>query len=254
MSTAAENYLPECASLAAAVADHVVTDPINANPVFRDQSAIKSLAVEPENIKSTNRQYFEAHIESYLDRLYGAALRLTKKASDAEDLVAETVTRGLDKIDSLTDCERCIYWLLRIMSNHFISECRKAEKKTRHESYADEPDEDSPFSLFERLHQPFLLWWGTPEQDFLNNTLSEDINKAIDSLAIKYRIVVILSDVEGLSYQEVADAIEIPIGTVRSRLARGRSQLQKALWQHGKERDLLTENHSKNTNSSKRRE
>jgi RNA polymerase sigma-70 factor (ECF subfamily) len=71
--------------------------------------------------------------------------------------------------------------------------------------------------------------------------LSGDIAKAIDSLAIKYRVVVILSDIESMSYQEIADTLEVPIGTIRSRLARGRSLLQKSLWQHGKERDLVTD-------------
>ncbi len=218
--------------------------------IITEQKTLESNSVNTEIKKSSNREFFEANIESYLNRLYGAALRLTKNASEAEDLVAETVTRGLDKIDTLKDTDRCIYWLLRIMTNHFISECRKAEKKTRHESYTEEPGEDAPFSLFEQLHQPFLLWWGTPEQDFLNNTLSDDINKAIDSLAIRYRVVVILSDVEGLSYQEIADTIDVPIGTVRSRLARGRSLLQKTLWQHGKDRDLITDNRTDKTSKS----
>ncbi len=189
--------------------------------------------------KSSNRAYFEANIESCLGRLYGTALQLTRNPSDAEDLVADTVTRGLDKIDTLIDCNRFIYWLLRIMTNHFISECRKIEKRTGHESYVEEPENDEPFSLYERLHQPFLLWWGTPEQDFLNKTLTEDIRAAIETLPVNYRVVVVLSDIEGMSYQEIADTIDVPVGTVRSRLARGRSLLQKALWQHGKESNLI---------------
>lgn len=196
----------------------------------------------PLAMESSNRYFFEENIESCLDRLYGAALRLCKNPANAEDLVAEAVTRGLDKIDSLKDRDRFVHWLLRIMTNHFISECRKAEKRARHESYTEEPvDDDSPFSLFEQLHQPFLLWWGTPEQDFLNNTLSADITKALDTLAVKYRVVAVLSDIEGMTYQEIADTLEIPIGTVRSRLARARSLLQKSLWQHGKERDLTSD-------------
>lgn len=196
---------------------------------------------QTETEDSGNRAYFEANIGACLDRLYGAALRLTRNKNDAEDLVAETVMRGLNKIDTLQDCERMLYWLLRIMSNHFISECRKAENKTGHESYVEEPEEgDAPFSLFERLHQPFLLWWGTPEQDFLNNTLQADINRALDSLDTRYRVVVVLADVEGMSYQEIADTIEVPVGTVRSRLARGRSLLQNALWKHGKDRNLVS--------------
>lgn len=191
------------------------------------------------DMEMSNREYFELNIESCLGRLYGTAMRFTKNASDAEDLVAETVMRGLDKIDSLKDQDRMVHWLVRIMSNHFISECRKKENKTAHEQYQEESDDDAPFSLFERLHQPFLLWWGTPEQDFLNNTLSEDISNAIDTLKDKYRVVVVLSDVEGMTYQEIAEALEVPIGTVRSRLARGRSMLQQLLWEHGKDRDLV---------------
>lgn len=188
---------------------------------------------------SDNRDYFVEHIESCLDRLFGAAMRLTRNHSDAEDLVAEAVTRGLDKIDSLKDRDRFVHWLLRIMTNCFISEYRKAEKRTPHESYTEEPlDDETPFSLFERLHQPFLLWWGTPEQDFLNNTLSADISAALDKLPTNYRVAVLLSDVEGMSYQEISQALEVPVGTVRSRLARGRGLLQKTLWQHAQERGV----------------
>jgi RNA polymerase sigma-70 factor (ECF subfamily) len=88
------------------------------------------------------------------------------------------------------------------------------------------------FSLFERLHQPFLLWWGTPEQDFLDRLLREDLIRAIEALPERFRIVVVLADVQGLSYLEIAGSLEVPIGTVRSRLARGRALLQKALWDH----------------------
>lgn len=195
------------------------------------------------DMEISNREYFEQNIESCLSRLYGTAMRFTKNTSDAEDLVAETVVRGLDKIDSLKERERMVHWLVRIMSNYFISECRKKENKTPHEHYEEEVSDEQPFSLFERLHQPFLLWWGTPEQDFLNNTLSEDISNAIDTLKDKYRVVVVLSDIEGMTYQEIAEVLEVPIGTVRSRLARGRSMLQKLLWEHGKDRELVENTH-----------
>ena len=87
-------------------------------------------------------------------------------------------------------------------------------------------------SLFERLHQPFLLWWGTPEQEFLNRLLREDLVRSIEALPELYRIVVVMADVQGFPYGEIACALEIPVGTVRSRLARGRALLQKALWEH----------------------
>jgi RNA polymerase sigma-70 factor (ECF subfamily) len=207
------------------------------NAEFTNYARLGANRHEGHNMGSPdNRDYFVEHIESCLDRLFGTAMRLTRNHSDAEDLVAETVTRGLDKIDTLKDRNRFVHWLLRIMTNYFISECRKAEKRTPHESYSEGPlDDETPFSLFEKLHQPFLLWWGTPEQDFLNKTLSEDISSALNKLPVNFRVAVMLSDVEGLSYQEIAQALGVPVGTVRSRLARGRSMMQKALWQHAQE-------------------
>lgn len=188
-----------------------------------------------------NKEFFDRNIGSCLDRLYNTALRLTRNPDNAEDLVAEAVMRGLENIDSLQDRDRFIHWLIRILTNCFISNCRKAESKIPHESYNEDPDEDdAPFSIFERLHQPFLLWWGTPEQEFLNNTLGEDISKALDALPDNYRVAVLLSDVEGFTYEEIAKTLDVPVGTVRSRLARGRSLLQKSLWQHALDRGLVS--------------
>ena len=98
------------------------------------------------------------------------------------------------------------------------------------------PGEDDGFSLFERLHQPFMLWWGNPERQFLNDLLREDLERAVDSLPEEFRATVVLVDVQGLSYAEVGEALDIPLGTVRSRLARGRARLQRALWDHARER------------------
>jgi RNA polymerase sigma-70 factor (ECF subfamily) len=96
------------------------------------------------------------------------------------------------------------------------------------------------FSLFERLHQPFLLWWSSPEQTFLDRLLREDLIRAIEALPEPFRIVVVLADVQGLSYGDIARSLEVPIGTVRSRLGRGRARLQKALWDHACDAGLRT--------------
>ena len=93
-----------------------------------------------------------------------------------------------------------------------------------------EGDCEQPFSLFERLHQPFLLWWSNPEQELVNKLLREDIERALDGLADDYRTVVILVEINGHSYAEAAELLGVPIGTVRSRLSRARSSLQRALW------------------------
>lgn len=187
-----------------------------------------------------HRDVFVDHVENSMDRLYGTALRLTRNPADAEDLVAETVARAWDCLNSLQDPERCLPWMLRIMTNMFISEKRSLRSKTPHEMYAEEPaSEDASFSLFERLHQPFLLWWGNPEQEFLDQVTRDDIEKAVNKLPENFRIVVLLSDMEGLSYAEIAETLEVPVGTVRSRLARARGLLQKSLWNHALDQGLV---------------
>lgn len=189
---------------------------------------------------SGKQEFFGQHIETHLDRLYGAALRFTRNRSDAEDLVADTVTRAWTGIETLQDTERFLPWMLRIMANTFISEQRRAVSRMPHEQYTECTDDgDTPFSLFDRLHQPFLLWWGNPEQQFLDQLLREDIQRALDSIPENFGLVVVLSDVDGLTYQEIAEALDIPVGTVRSRLARGRGLLQKCLWQHAEGRGLV---------------
>jgi len=186
------------------------------------------------------REHFAQQIESHLGQLYRTAQRLTRNPADAEDLVADTVARALASLDTLQDPASLGSWMLRIMTNHFISERRKAVNRTPHEEYIEEPDgDDKPFSLFERLHQPVLLWWGNPEQQFLDKLLHDDIEAALSDLPESFRVVIVLSDVEGLKYQEIAEHLGVPVGTVRSRLARARGMLQKCLWQHALDRGLV---------------
>ncbi len=171
---------------------------------------------------------FEAEVAATLDRLYGAALRLAKNRVDAEDLVAEAVSKAWIARASLQDPAQFQGWIFRILTNTFIGEGRK-----RGTISLDEPSrEGDEFSLFEHLHQPFLLWWSNPEQEFLRKVLREDLTRAFDALPEVFRVVAVLSELEGFSYREIADMLGVPIGTVRSRLARGRSLLQQALWQH----------------------
>jgi RNA polymerase sigma-70 factor (ECF subfamily) len=128
---------------------------------------------------------------------------------------------------ALKERERFNGWIIRILTNLFLSQLRSEEN---HPHEALEVDQD--FSLYERLHQPFLLWWSTPEQEFLDRLLREDLIHAIEVLPEPFRIAVLLADVEGFSYEEIAQSLAVPIGTVRSRLARGRALLQRALWEH----------------------
>jgi RNA polymerase sigma-70 factor (ECF subfamily) len=130
--------------------------------------------------------------------------------------------------------------MFRILNNTFVSELRRAGARPQTESFdaAGGEAEEQEFSLFEQMHQPFLLWFGNPEQEFLDKLLREDLERALACLPEHYRMVVILSDVEELTYAEIAQALAIPVGTVRSRLARARGALQKMLWRQAGERGL----------------
>ena len=184
------------------------------------------------------RSFFEKQVVECLNQLYAAALRLEKNREDAEDLVMEAVTKAWDKRQLLIDKKHFRGWLFRILTNTFLSHYRKRVLRPVTEPWTD--GSERQFSLFEQLHQPFLLWWGNPERAFVNKLLREDIERAVDSLPEAFRVVVVLSEMEGLSYQEIAKILNVPIGTVRSRLSRGRSLLQKALWEHGREAGLTT--------------
>ena len=174
-----------------------------------------------------DRRWFEEATLAALPELLGLARRLTRNREDAEDLAAEAITRAWLHRAMLRDRERFSGWIVRILTNVFLSQ-RRSEATHPCESL----DVDDDFSLFERLHQPFVLWWGTPEQEFLDRLLREDLIRAIDNLPEPFRIVVALADIQGYSYGEIAESLAIPVGTVRSRLARGRALLQRTLWQH----------------------
>lgn len=196
------------------------------------------MATETAQPKLTqaDRDWFAAEVDDLLSELFGTAVRLCRDRTNAEDLVAEAVSKAWEALPSLEDRSAFRAWIYRILNNTFISSCRSAVARAVHEPM--DTTEPEPFSLFERLHQPFLLWWGDPEMDFLNRLLRDDLERAIDSLPDAYRPVVVMVDIQGLAYREAAEILEIPVGTVRSRLSRGRSLLQRALWEHGRDAGL----------------
>jgi RNA polymerase sigma-70 factor, ECF subfamily len=188
-------------------------------------------------LTEADRAWFAERVDDLLPELNGRAVRLCRHRANAEDLVAEAIARAWASLPSLEDRDAFRGWVFRILNNLFVSSCRAAPAKAEHEPL--ETIGEAEFSLFERLHQPILLWWSTPEQDFLRRLLRADLERAIDGLPDPYREVVVLVDVQGLAYREVAELLDIPLGTVRSRLARARSQLQEALWRHGLEAGLV---------------
>jgi RNA polymerase sigma-70 factor (ECF subfamily) len=186
----------------------------------------------------TELEWFEREVVDALPDLFGAALRLTRNRADAEDLVADAIAKGWSKLDTLTDRARVRGWLFRILTNAFISAKRTDTRRGPHDSIDEDPG-DRGFSLFDQLHVPVLLLWGNPEQEFLDKVLREDLQRAVDALPERYRLVLVLADMQGCAYQEIADTLGIPLGTVRSRLARARGQVQRALWRHAQELGLV---------------
>jgi len=186
------------------------------------------------------RRWFALQVEALTDRLYGTALRLTRNADDAEDLVAETVVKAWARLAELRDPQAFEAWIRRILGNTFVSEWRHRRASPEVALAAPcEDGEDDSFSLFEKLHQPFLLWWGNPEESAITNLLRRDLDRALDALPDAHRVVVVLVDVQGYSYPEAAEVLRVPVGTVRSRLNRARAQLQRALWRHAQESGLI---------------
>jgi RNA polymerase sigma-70 factor (ECF subfamily) len=187
-----------------------------------------------------SKDFFEKQVLALLGPLQGVARRLTCNDTEAEDLVAETVTRAWRALDTLESEAAFRSWLFRILNNTFISDLRRAGARPKTDSLdCEDTDEDEAhFSVFEQLHQPFLLWFSNPEQEFLDKLLREDLDRALATLPEHHRIVVILSDLEEFTYAEIASTLDVPIGTVRSRLARARSALQKLLWQQAKDYGL----------------
>ncbi|GGX85992.1 RNA polymerase sigma factor [Litchfieldella qijiaojingensis] len=202
-------------------------------------SASSSSGDDRARHRQRRRQWFEREVERLMDRLYGTALRLTRHPDDAEDIVADAIGKAWTKLDELRDPDRFEGWLFHILNNTFVSEWRRRQcrPKMADDSETCEPDnlDATSFSLFQQLHQPFLLWWGSTEDRFLNELLQDDLQRALDALPDPYRMIVVFVEVQGYTYGEVSELLGIPLGTVRSRLNRGRTLLQKALWKQARE-------------------
>jgi RNA polymerase sigma-70 factor (ECF subfamily) len=200
-----------------------------------------------------SKKAFEDQVLAMLGSLHGVARRLCGNESEAEDIVAESIARAWKGRDSLEDPLAFRGWMFRILHNTFVSERRRPDcRLIALEEISEEGVESSNFSLFEQMHQPFLLWFSNPEQEFLDKLLREDLERALSALPEHHRIVVVLSDLEEFNYSEIAAALEIPVGTVRSRLARARGALQKALCHKARERGLGNWNSSEGRGTEKR--
>jgi len=220
---------------------------INRNWDYHHSNAIPAATGKIDMTAGKNlKNWFSQNIEDNLGALFGVALRLTRNRSNAEDLVAESVAKAWSAVETLEDRDRFRPWIFRILHNRFISDCRKNSIRPPESTFTeiDTSEEGSDVSsiLLEQSDE-FLNWWVNPEQEFFNQLLGEQIRLAIDSLPEVFRTTVLLINVEGLGYDETAVVLGVPTGTVRSRMKRGRTLLQRALWQQARDAGLAARSH-----------
>ena len=165
----------------------------------------------------------------FLDQLYGAAMKMTRNPQDAQDLVQETFAKAFAGFAGFTEGTNLKAWLYRILTNTYINAYR-AKQRRPEETDLDEVED---LYLYRRIGGLEAARTGRSAEDELMDTFSEaEVKAAIEDLPEAFRMAVLLADVEGFSYKEIAEILDIPIGTVMSRLHRGRKALQKRLYDY----------------------
>jgi RNA polymerase sigma-70 factor (ECF subfamily) len=177
---------------------------------------------------------FENDAMQYAPQLYSAALRMTRNPADAEDVVQETFLKAYRAYDSFTEGTNLKAWLYRILTNTYINKYRKKQRRPNEVELGELQD----LYLYKRLgeHSGAQV---SAESEALDLFVDEDIIEALESLPENFRLPVLYADVEGFSYKEIAEILDVPIGTVMSRLHRGRKALQRKLWNLAVEHGLV---------------
>ncbi len=172
----------------------------------------------------------------FAPQLYSAALRMTRNPADAEDVVQETYLKAYRAYDSFQEGTNLKAWLYRILTNTYINRYRKKQRRPNEVDLGEVED----LYLYKRIGSGEAGSASrSAEIEVLDSFVDKDVRDAIDSLPEHFRMPVLLADVEGFSYKEIAEILDVPIGTVMSRLHRGRKSLQKTLWEFAQERGLV---------------
>jgi RNA polymerase sigma-70 factor, ECF subfamily len=188
--------------------------------------------VRAELSDEDRRRLFEAQVLPLLDRLYGAALRYTRNPADAEDLVQEAVAKGYRNYHQFQQGTNVKAWMYRILHNAYISAYRKAQRR---------PDEHLQDEIDDWSFYDDVARGGTSaEREVLSQLTDDEVKQALADLPEQFRMAVYLADVEGFAYKEIADIMDTPIGTVMSRIHRGRKGLEKALSTYARQRGLIS--------------
>lgn len=185
-----------------------------------------------------DQQDFAEQAMQYAPQLYSAALRMTRNQADAEDLVQDTYLRAYRSFHTFSEGTNLRAWLFRIMTNAYINAYRAKQRRPTETDLAEVED----LYLYRRL--PALERAAasqSAEAQFLDLFTDDEVKGALEALPENFRLPVLLADVEGFSYREIADMLEIPVGTVMSRLHRGRKSMQRALYAYAEARGLTQE-------------
>ncbi|OHC00599.1 MAG: hypothetical protein A2Z58_09455 [Planctomycetes bacterium RIFCSPHIGHO2_12_42_15] len=189
--------------------------------------------------ENNRRKEFEDIAMEHLDSLYNMAIRLVYNKEAAEDLVQETYLKAYRFFDTFQKGTNIKAWLFKILRNTFINKYRKTVNLPSEIFYEDVESVNSNLSYKQESDSAELTDTLETKYNDLGNLMEDDVKHAIDSLPIEYKEAILLSDVEELSYNDIAEITNVPIGTVKSRLNRGRKLLQKSLWEYAKDRGFI---------------